>query len=123
MKKLVCLLVALLMCACCVSAFAEDEMLTGGWTAAADCTLTPEAEAALKAATDMPGCSYEPIAIIGTQVVAGVNYCILCRVTPIVPDAVPTYALVYVYAGVDGTNALLGIADIDIAAMMPAIAE
>ena len=34
--------------------------------------------------------------------VAGTNYCILCQITPVVPDATPAWALVYIYADLDG---------------------
>ena len=76
----------------------------------------PEAQAALEKAVDnLAGADYEPVALLGVQVVAGANYCILCRVTPVVPDAEPTFALVYVYEGLDGTCELINVEDLDVA--------
>jgi hypothetical protein len=42
-----------------------------------------------KAAACLAGASYEPVAVLGKQVVAGMNYCLLCKVTATVPDAKP----------------------------------
>ena len=35
---------------------------------------------------------------MSTQVAAETNYCILCQITPVVPNATPTWALVYIHA-------------------------
>lgn len=48
------------------------------------------------------GATYEPVALIGTQVVEGTNYCILFRTAPVVPDAKETYALGYLYEDLKG---------------------
>ena len=55
-----------------------------------------------KGFADLEGAVYEPVALIGTQVVAGTNYCILFRTTPVVPDAKETYALGYLYEDLEG---------------------
>ena len=55
-----------------------------------------------KGFADLEGASYEPVALIGTQVVAGTNYCILFRTAPVVPDAKETYALGYLYEDLKG---------------------
>ena len=90
--------------------------LAGGWTLAEDTAVTQEAEDALaKALESFVGSNIEPVALLGEQVVAGINYCMLCRVTAVTPTAVPKFALVYVYAGVNGNCELLGISDLDIA--------
>ena len=122
MKKTVFVTMIALMCAAMMfSAMAET---VGGWTAAEDPAVTDEARAALdKALEGLVGATYEPVALLGTQVVAGTNYCLLCRVSPVVPDPVGHYALVYVYAGVDGTCKLLGTADLDVGGMMPELAD
>ena len=73
----------------------------------------PEAQAALeKALEGLVGASYEPVACLGKQVVAGTNYCLLCRITPVVPNAVPHFALVYVYQALDGSAELLQVQDL-----------
>lgn len=55
-----------------------------------------------KAFADLEGATYEPVALIGTQVVEGTNYCILFRTAPVVPNAVETYALGYIYEDLKG---------------------
>ena len=95
------LLLALLISATGVLA----EPLPGGWQnvphEAAE--LPAEAQAAFDRAVDgLVGANYVPVALLSTQVVAGTNYCILCQVTPVTPDAMPTWALVYVYADLQG---------------------
>ena len=48
---------------------------------------------------------------------AGTNHCFLCKATVIYPDAVPSYALVYVYEDLEGHASVTQITDIDIAAL------
>ncbi len=107
MKKMICVFAALIMAlALCCSASAEHMM--GGWNVCEDTAVTPEAQAALdKALEGFVGSKVEAVALLATQVVAGTNYCFLCRVSPVVPDPVPSYALVYVYAALDGSASIL----------------
>lgn len=69
------------------------------------------------------GAQHEPIALLGTQVVAGTNYCLLCRSTPVVPDAVSHYTLMYIYADLEGGAEILDMVDLDIAAMLDRAGE
>ncbi len=82
------------------------EQLAGGWAAPDDITVLPipeNAEKALvKALGSFVGSDIEPMALLGTQVVAGTNYALLCRVTPVVPNAVSTIQIVTVYADLQG---------------------
>lgn len=75
--------------------------LAGGWSAVTgDTSLSANAAAksAFEKATEaLCGMEYEPIAVLATQVVAGTNYCILCRGRATVPDAQPVIQLVYIY--------------------------
>ena len=117
MKKMIALLLTLMLSlSLLVPVFAEEtEPVAGGWTANADDpTLIPEEalEAFNKATEELVGCDYEPIALLGSQVVAGTNYCLLCKCTVIMPDAPVSYVLMYIYSGVDGTNEVLDIQDI-----------
>ena len=123
MKKFLALMLAMLMvlalCACgqAKTPAAEEKApaVVGGWTISEDTALTEEARAAFeKAMEGLTGVGYEPVALIGTQVVSGTNYCILCEARTIVPDAVPYYALVYVYADLKGGAELLNIAALNI---------
>lgn len=82
-----------------------EPMMTGGWEniphEAAE--LPPDAQAAFdKAVQGLVGAQYVPVALLSTQVVAGMNYCILCQITPVVPNAAPAWALVYIYADLNG---------------------
>lgn len=93
------------------------EILMGGWSYAEDPAVTDEMQARLdKALEGMAGASYLPVANLGTQVVAGLNRCLLCRVTPVVPDAQPHYALVYVYEDLQGGASLSQVIDLDVGA-------
>lgn len=95
-------------------------MTSGGWAViSGDMSIDnyPEAKAALEKSIDATtGAEYEPFALLGTQVVAGTNYCILCRTTPVF-EAIPSIELVYVYedldenASITGRKALAGIAE------------
>ena len=96
----------------------EDGPVLGGWTITEDdfsAVMDNEANDALEAALEgYTGMTFEPIALLGTQVVAGTNYMILCRGTAVVPDATPALKVVTVYAGVDGSNEILNVADFDL---------
>ena len=108
MIRLVLLTMALAMCAVSASA----EMMLGGWeiTKAEAGTIPEDAQAAFDKATEqLDGADYTPVALLATQVVAGTNYCILCQVTPVVPDAVPAWALVYIYADLEGNAEILNV--------------
>ena len=100
------------------SAFADDsieladdsgytEFLAGGWevnTGSTSISKNAAAKAAFKKATaELLGVSYQPIAVLGTQAVAGTKYAILCRATPVIPDAAPDITIMYIYENVDGT--------------------
>ena len=122
MKKLFALMLTMLMvlalCACGQSkapAAEKAPTVVGGWTISEDAAITDEARAAFeKAMEGFTGVGYEPVALIGTQVVSGTNYCILCEARVVYPDAVPYYALVYVYADLNGGAELLDSVILDI---------
>ena len=52
------------------------------------------------------------MALLGTQVVAGTNDCFLARLTPVVPNATPHWALVYVYEDLQGNVTLTNVKDL-----------
>ena len=89
--------------------------LAGGWTAAEDPAVPDEVREALTAAAGkLLGAEYEPIALLATQVVAGTNYCLLCKVTPVYPDPQSHFALVYLYMDLAGGSKILEVKDIEI---------
>lgn len=101
-----------------MSATAWAESTTGAWQAAADIALTPERLAPLEEAlADLDGVVYEPVAYLGSQVVAGMNHAYLCRATVVYPDAQPAWKLVYVYEPLEGPAAIIRIAGLDLAAL------
>lgn len=110
-KVIVSLLLILALCA----AVAVAEPMDGGWEnvphEAAE--LPEDAQAAFdKALEGLVGAEYVPVALMSTQVVAGMNYCILCQITPVVPDAVPHWALVYIYADLEGNAEIMNVYDL-----------
>lgn len=55
-----------------------------------------------KATQELSDAEYIPVALMATQLVAGMNYCILCQITSYFPDAKTSWALVYIYADLEG---------------------
>jgi hypothetical protein len=89
---------------------AQEAAIVGGWTPAESPEVPAEVKALLeKAAEKLLGAEYEPVALIGSQVVAGTNYQLFCRITPVVPDAVPHYAIVTLYEDPDGNASITDI--------------
>lgn len=89
-------------------------ILLGGWevnsgSLSIDDDANKDAKEAFEKATDgLEGYAYEPIAVLGRQVVEGTNYSILCRGTVIVPDAEPVYEIITVYEDLDGKAEITG---------------
>lgn len=116
MKKIIAMLLTLVMLTGISGALAESA--DGGWSAAEDNTVTEERKAVFdKALEGLTGVDYEPIAYLGSQVVAGTNHCFLCRATVVYPDAEPTLKLVFIYEDLEGNAEILQIADFDFAAL------
>ena len=82
----------------------NSEVIDGGWADAQSIAVTDEVKALFEKVNkeQMTGAQLEPIAVLETQVVAGTNYLVLAKMTATVPDAVTTYALVTLYADLDG---------------------
>ena len=100
------------------TATAPEPRLMGGWSYADDPTVTDEMLTRLDQALEgLVGATYMPVANLGEQVVAGLNRCLLCQVSPVVPDAQPHYALVYVYEDLQGGGALNQVIDLDVGAL------
>lgn len=117
MKKTLAALLTLMLLLVSMNAFAAEPVL-GGWTLnnIEPMKLTKEVTDALTKATEnLEGALYEPVALLGSQVVSGMNYCILCKITPVVPDAVFGYSLVYIYADLEGNAKITNTVDLNIA--------
>ena len=121
MKKVLVVLVAVLLCvssALAEGTEGENKMMVGGWemVKAEAQPLTEDAQAAFdKAMEGLVGASYTPVALLATQLVSGTNYCILCQVTPVVPNPVPAWALVYIYADLQGNAKIMNVYELYIA--------
>jgi hypothetical protein len=84
------------------SACAETPVL-GGWSTPDSPEITPELQELFDKATEgLLGVNYTPVALIGTQLVSGMNYCFLCEAKAVIPDAVPYYVNVTVYKDLEG---------------------
>ena len=84
-----------------------QEPLAGGWTV----PDSPEPdEAALaafeKATADVEGTSYLPVALLSTQVVAGINYRFLCEAHPGINEDETEYDVLLIYEDLDGNAEL-----------------
>lgn len=110
-KQIICIAVLTLVMTLFVSS-APAEMVTGGWTVTeTEAAVLPEEVRVPfeKAVGELDGAEYRPVALLGSQVVAGANYCILCQIVPVVPDPVPSWALVYLYVNPQGESSILNV--------------
>ena len=114
MKKMIVLLLAIMVVFSAVSVATAEGMLSGGWAAAEDPTVTQErSELFEKALGGMVGVDYTPVAYLGSQVVAGTNHCFLCLSRVVIPDAIPKYVLVFIYEDLQGKTEIMNFADFD----------
>lgn len=82
-----------------------EPMLAGGWTPNKDypAKLSEEEQAAFDAATaELAGVSYTPLALMGTQLVAGRNLAFLCCAESATEEPMYLLAVIVVYADLDG---------------------
>lgn len=94
------------------------QQLSGGWTVWNDetGTLAPDEvqkafESALSAWT---GVSLDPIAYLGSQVVKGTNYKVLCAGSAVTPDATLQLYVATVYADTDGSASFSDVSTFDL---------
>ena len=102
-KTTLCLMALVLTLMLCVAALAEP--MVGGWQNVPQeaAELPEDAQRAFDKATEgEEGVRYTPVALLSTQLVAGMNYCVLCQVSPSETGAENGWALVYIYADLQG---------------------
>ena len=93
-------------------AAADAAPILGGWTKADVVSLTVEQQELLQKATEsLLGTKYIPVAFLGSQLVSGTNYALLCRIAPVTADPVETYAIVKLYQDLNGNVSLLDVTD------------
>lgn len=86
------------------------EGVMGGWSQAESPEITEDLRAVFdKAAEGLVGVDYDPIALVSSQVVAGMNYCFLCEAKAVAPGAESSCALVTVCADLNGGAEITGI--------------
>ena len=94
--------------------------LVGGWNvsdASPETVLPDDVKEAFDAATaKLLGVNYIPVAYLGSQVVAGTNYAVLCKKTAVVPDAETTLAVLIIYKDLAGDASVLYVNDFDVTA-------
>ena len=93
----------------------ETRALAGGWAVAEDQTITEDLNNLFFQAMDSyqtgtVTVSYRPVALLGSQVVAGTNYAILCKASEI--NKGTTWVIVYLYQDLQGNASVLSIADV-----------
>lgn len=94
---------------------APEIMPAGGWAIAEDTSITAERKAVFdKALEGLVGVNYVPAAYLGSQVVAGTNYCFLAQATVVYPGAQPYYVLVYIYQDLEGNAQIMNFADMPV---------
>ena len=96
--------------------YAEENLpgISGGWQATADTAVTEDVRAVFdKAVKGHDGASWEPVGLLSTQVVAGTNYCFLCRNTQTIPELERSYEFVYIYEDPQGNAKILEVKDIE----------
>ena len=127
MRKLIAMLMALMMLFGIGAACAEGEKTgeetpavggpaVGSWAAAEVTEITPDELAVFdKAVEGLMGVKYEPVLLLGTQVVAGTNYAFLCKGTVVYPDALPYWYILYVYEDLQGNVKVLDVENLELA--------
>ena len=89
----------------------DQNPLVGGWTILTDPTITdPMLNMVTTATAEMSDVAIEPLACIGTQLVAGENFCYFCKLDhqgeP--GDEYTQYILLYVYVDLNGNAEVIG---------------
>ncbi len=97
-----------------------NEELSGGWNVESSgrpYTLFEEKDNNVfdKATNTLAGMSFKPLVLLGTQVVAGTNYAVLCYGSATVPDAKEGIYLLTLYEDLEGNGELISTAYIDLA--------
>lgn len=98
-----------------------DPPVTGGVTDSESPVVPEEIKSMFEKINreQMTGAQLTPYAYLGSQVVAGTNHFVLCKMTATVPDKATAYALVTVYEDVDGHAAVTDIQESGVSAPEP----
>lgn len=96
----------------------EEEMIVGGWSVSSMDITDAHKELFKKAQETLTGAVYTPIALLGTQVVAGTNYRFICYREASVSElnAEPVYAIVVIYEDLKNNASITEIKDSEVPA-------
>ena len=118
------LAVALVITGCGKEKENEEENLeiegkvVGGWTTVLTNKQVGLDENEIKLFNDAKknyvGMDLEPVALLGTQVVAGTNYMFLAKGTPVVPNPESSYQVVVIYKDLQGNTSITRVTDFDV---------
>lgn len=112
MKKALLLTLGLLMCLTLAGCKKEEPPVTGGWSEVEDGTVTDELREIFdKAVEGLTGVNYEPVKLLRTQLVAGMNYEFLVTATVVSPDAKPEEKIMVIYRDLEGKATVSSISD------------
>lgn len=96
------------------------EPMTGGWQVPDEITAVEVPDDALaafnKAMEGFTGNDLTPMALLGTQVVAGTNYAFLCRSKLVTADPVESIQVVIIYEDLEGNTTISEIKTVDLGA-------
>ena len=110
-KRIISLILVISLLAASVCAVAD-----GGWsvkTTVSTMSIDKQARRALtKAMKQFTGYELKPLALLGTQVVAGTNYCFLCYGSTVTQRPSHSLCKAYVYESLDGKAKITGIEEI-----------
>ncbi len=83
----------------------------GGWSRPTDMKVTTEVQRSFdKAIGGLTGAEYVPVVMMGSQIVSGANYSVLCEIKTVsVTDSDAKYAIVNFYEDKDGKAEITGL--------------
>jgi hypothetical protein len=91
--------------------------MVGGWVFHTDamkpCDLPQEVATAFSKATHgMVGVKYVPVLYVASQLVSGMNYCIVCKTTAVTNPPISNCKTLYIYADLSGNATITKIESI-----------
>ncbi len=93
---------------------ASGGALVGAWEIADDYTLDDELKTSIKEAiSESEDISYAPTLVMGSQVVSGTNYAVLCRTKESSADSKDYWTIVYFYKNLSGDVKVLNVATLN----------
>lgn len=117
MKKLLAVLLAAVMMICFAACGTEpeEETLEGyAYEFSTGTRLPEDVQSAFSKATEgLDGVNYEPIAYLGSQVVAGLNYAVICKGTTVTEKPETKIYIMIIYSGLEGEAEIVNIEEFD----------